>query len=336
MSLRPLRIAVLIPSYEESESPFRDQDGDCDPTQYFAKHHTWEHFPLHKRTAVERVRTLAKSNFDLFFNLCDGASDEDRAGPEVVMALEKYGCAFTGATSHFYEPTRETMKKICQAWDIKTPKFVFAKDERGVQLALETLRFPMIVKHENSYGSIGMGESARVMTAEDLRREVRQMSDMYSGALVEEFIEGREFTVLVAENPQDPDAPLTFMPAECCFPKGVTFKHFNLKWVDFEGMTWIPVDPNEEGGRLESRLREMSALMFRGHKGTGYARCDFRMDEEGELYMLEINPNCGLFYAKEEFGSADTILTYDDRGHQFFVEHQIQVALNRQKNSRFL
>jgi hypothetical protein len=48
--------------------------------------------------------------------------------------------------------------------------------------------------------------------------------------------------------------------------------------------------------------------------GTGYARTDVRMDKDGNLYMLEINPNCSVFYKDEDGGTADIILMNDECG----------------------
>jgi hypothetical protein len=42
-----------------------------------------------------------------------------------------------------------------------------------------------------------------------------------------------------------------------------------------------------------------------GLNGTGYGRCDLRVDADGRPFMLEINPNCGVFYRPEDAGSAD-------------------------------
>ncbi len=58
----------------------------------------------------------------------------------------------------------------------------------------------------------------------------------YGGALVEQFVAGREFTVLVAENGADPAQPLTYLPVECRFSNGEEFKHFDLKWKDYDSM----------------------------------------------------------------------------------------------------
>lgn len=321
-----MRIAVLNPSYEGSDSAFTGHDPVCDPSRWVAEH-TFERFAIRKATAARQVHELSKRGYDAFVNLCDGAWDEDRAGIEVVHALERFGCAFTGATSSFYEPSRETMKRVCHYWGLRTPEGVFVDGEADVEVAARELKFPLIVKHRDSYGSVGMTKDSRVETPEQLREQVRRMLGTYGGALVEEFVAGREFTVLVAENPDDPARPLTFQPVECRFPPGETFKHFDLKWVDFAGMSWVPVADEA----LCGRLREASATLFTGLGGTGYGRCDIRMDADGELFLLEINPNCGIFYPPESWGSADFILSNDPMGHAGFVRHALDVAIRRQR-----
>ncbi len=73
-----------------------------------------------------------------------------------------------------------------------------------------------------------------------LEREIEE----FGRALLEEFIEGREFTCLIAENPDDPNNPITFKPVEFIFPEGKSFKHYNMKWVEYEKMSVAPVkDP---------------------------------------------------------------------------------------------
>ncbi|MCB0187998.1 MAG: hypothetical protein KDE31_27210, partial [Caldilineaceae bacterium] len=74
-----MRICILDSSYELSQSVFKDVDIPVDPKRYLVGHDCEHHF-IHKATAVQQVFDLAKQNFDLFVNLCDGEWDEDRAG----------------------------------------------------------------------------------------------------------------------------------------------------------------------------------------------------------------------------------------------------------------
>lgn len=321
-----MKICILDPSYEQSDSPMKEFDPPSDVVRHLEDHQC-ETVYIDKAKAVRQVVELSRRGFDVFINLCDGAWDEDRPGIEVVQTLEKLGLPFTGATSDFYEPTREMMKRVCHFWGIKAPAYVFAADGQSVELAVTSLRFPMIVKHPNSYSSIGLTKESRVETPATLRGQAKRMIDAFGGTLIEEFIEGREFSVLVAENADDALQPFAYQPVEFRFPKGESFKHFDLKWKDYEAMTCVSCDNVE----LAERLKDISRKLFIGLNGAGYGRCDVRMNDEGELFMLEINANCDVAYPPEESGSADLILLQQPWGHKEFFEKVIKAALKRHR-----
>jgi len=290
--------------------------------------HTFERALIRKATAVQQIRDLVKQGFDVFINLCDGGFDEDRAGIEVVQALERYNVPFTGADSYFYEPSKEHMKMAANYCGVKTPAFVFAYEDSDIEAATH-LNFPLIVKHFNGSGSVGMTRDSRVENKEALYTQARRMIKEFGGALIEEFIEGREFTVLVAENPDDDANPFAFLPVECMFAKGETFKHFDLKWVEHNTLTWVPASDEV----LSQKLKELSKKVFVGLNGVSYGRTDIRVTSQGEPYFLEINPNCGIFYPRDQAGSADFILFNDPHtGHRAFLEHIIRCAQKRHRN----
>lgn len=137
--------------------------------------------------------------------------------------------------------------------------YLAAEDVQGA-VALGGLQFPMLVKHHNSYSSIGLTRDSKVHDAAELQLQAERMIDAYGGCLIEEFVEGREFTVLVAENPSDFDSPFAYRAVECRFPAGEDFKHFDLKWHDFDGIAWVPVRDAD----LDARLRDMA-----GARGGG-------------------------------------------------------------------
>lgn len=325
-----MKVCILSYVYEaEAGSTLAKDDLAYEPAFYLGGHevHTVH---LAKTTATSRVVSLAGDGYDVFLNLCDGTWDGNQPGIEVVLALERLGLPFTGATSTFYEPSREAMKRVCNAWDVLTPRGLEIHDAADIDAAEQTLNFPLIVKHPNSYSSIGLTPDSRVETPGALREQIRLMNEAFGGALVEEFIEGREFTVLVAENPDDPTQPITYTPIEFRFPEGESFKHYNLKWVDHHGMRALPVTD----AALDAELREASRRLFVGLGGTGYGRCDLRLDSAGRLYMLEINPNCAVFYPPEDPGSADFILLNDPAGHRGFVDQIIRAARARHERER--
>ena len=321
---RAMRICLLTDQDLDRDGPLPGGDWPCDPRPYLPEAE-WELAVLEKKTAVSHLLALSDRDFDLFFNLCDGAWGEGRPGIEVVQALEGLGVPFTGADSRFYEPSREAMKRVCHGWGIDTPAYAFASTDEEVERACDLLRFPLIVKHPWSYASVGLTRASRVETTGELMEQARRMRRTYTGALIEEFVEGTECTVLVAENPDDPRRPTTYTPLRYTFPEGESFKHSDVKWVKYHELEAAPVEDPE----LERRLRKVSADFFVGMNGAGYGRCDLRVDVDGRAWMLEINPNCGIYYDPEDAGSADLCLLNDPAGHEGFTRQIVQAALRR-------
>jgi D-alanine-D-alanine ligase len=180
-----------------------------------------------------------------------------------------------------------------------------------------------MVKHPNSYGSVGMTRKSRVENVKELRRQVRRLSKRFKSARVEEFIIGREFTTFVVDNPDDLSDPFVYPPAELIMPPGERFLHKYVKWKKYVYLKQVDdVD-------LARRLKDMSRKLYGALNGVGYARCDIRMNEQGGLFMLEINPNNGILYEPKDLGPADIMMEYDDAGHKGFLDRVFQSALLR-------
>jgi D-alanine-D-alanine ligase len=320
-----VKVCLLTPQ-DLDAVPFAEDDWPCDPRPFLPEAE-WTVATLTKGDAVKRIHALAHEGYDLFFNLCDGAWGENSPGIEVIHALERLDLPFTGGTSQFYEPSRETMKRVCRAWGIDTPDYVVATCEADVERAAQTLQFPLFVKHPSSYASVGLTAESKVDTPDALMKQARIMLDEFSGALIEEYIDGIECTVLVAENPDDPESPITYLPLQYEFPSGEPFKHSDVKWVDYADLKSFPVEDPE----LAQRLRDVSSRFFLGLNATGYGRCDIRVDADGRAFMLEINANCGLYYPPEDAGSADLCLLLDPSGHEGFTRNVARAALNRHR-----
>ena len=331
VSARPLGYSLamricLLTTQDLDADPFPDDDWPCDPRPFFPEAEWSAHF-IRRPHSVKAVNALAKNGYDLFFNMCDAAVDEDRPGIEVVRALERLGVPFTGATSEFYEPTRVQMKRACRAQGIPTPAYVLARTEADVERAAKKLRFPLFVKHPRSYASVSLSRASRVASPAGLRRQARKIMRRHGKALIEEYVEGTEATVLVAENPDDPATPTTYQPVQYEFPPGESFKHSDLKWVDYEGVSAHPVtDPD-----LDATLRDITARFFLELSGASFGRCDVRIDAAGTPFMLEINANCGIYYPPEAASGADQCLAHDPAGHEGFTRQIVRAAMERHR-----
>lgn len=271
------------------------------------------------------IDELREQNIDVFINLCDGEPGEDLVGVEVIACLETLNLPFTGCGSKFYETPRKTLKKKYIDLGIGTPAYRFVRSgDEGIRAAQE-LRFPVIVKPAHGYASIGIVRDSVVSSREALVQRVQQTVATFGEALLEEFIAGREFTVLAAEPLEPGGAPVVYPPMEICFPPNESFKHFELKWRDYASMNTAVI----ADAALSSRLRRLAADAFVAVAATGYVRFDIRMDEHGELFVLDCNTNPSLFYPPTLFGTADFILASEPNGHRSFLNHIIQSALRR-------
>ena len=311
-----------------SSTPDDPNDKPYDPSPHM-NGFQWKHHQVNPKNVEKQIRDLMNEGVDVFFNLCDGTPDDALSGIGLVQVMEKLGAAFTGADSKFFDPSRQEMKSYAKKSNVPIPNWVMVDRIEDVERAARRLRFPVLVKPPHGYASVGITRDSRCENLEQLKTQTGREIEMFGRALLEEFIEGREFTCLIAENPDDPDSPITFKPVEFIFPEGESFKHYDMKWVEYEKMSVAPV----KEARIEKVLREQTARLFKAMDGNGYARCDYRMGADGTIHMLEINPNCGIFYAPDEPGSADFSLINDPvYNHNKFLKLIIRSAKNRRDN----
>ncbi|MCQ3937884.1 MAG: D-alanine--D-alanine ligase [Chloroflexi bacterium] len=312
-------ICILTSTPDENDVPY-------DPSPYM-KGYRWKQHHVEPVNVEKQIKSLMDEGVDVFVNLCDGTPDDALSGIALVKALEKYNAAFTGADSKFFDPTRDEMKNAAKRVSVPTPNWIFVHRAEDAEKVVKRLKFPMLVKPPHGYASVGIRRNSRVETIEQLREQLKLEINEFGRALVEEFIEGREFTCLIAENAANPEKPFTFTPVEFIFPDGESFKHYEMKWVDYEKMSVAVVDDP----RIDKTLREQTVRVFKELGGNGYARCDYRMDAAGTIHMLEINPNCGIFYPPHEPGSADFSLLNDPTtNHARFMKLIIRNAQFRQ------
>jgi len=318
-------VRICLLTYQDLDAkPFPDDDYPCDPRP-FLPDDAWHMEVLEEgASSVKRVEAAIADGFDVYFNMCDGDGKEF-PGIDVVRTLEKHGVPFTGPTSAFFDPTRRQMKDACRRCGIAAPKDVVVRDEAEIAKVLERLCFPMIVKWYGGFASIDLSRHSKVRSESGLRRQVRKMLSRHRVVLVEEFIEGDECTVLIAETPGAPDRPTTYTPVQYQFPQGESFKHERLKWDDCADLSAAPVaDP-----ALDARLRDEAARFYLALGGNGFARCDVRVAAGGTPYMLEINPLCGIYFERKDWGGADWCLSFDPAGHAGFTRQLVEAALAR-------
>jgi hypothetical protein len=195
-----------------------------------------------------------------------------------------------------------------------------------VEEAVQYLRFPLFVKPAKAGDSLGVDEHSLVNNKIELQQKCISILEEYGPLLAEEYIAGREFTVLVAAN-SDEHSCTVFRPIEYLFPEGKEFKTYALKTSELHPDCNVPCTDMA----LDRELRNATEKIFKGFTGVGYARLDFRINDKGELYFLEINFTCSVFYADGFEGSADYILKHDGIGQAGFLRHIMKEGIARHK-----
>jgi D-alanine-D-alanine ligase len=306
-----------------------DEPHEFDPAPYM-QGFDWEMVTL-TDPVKEVLRDLdAQKKFDVYLNLCEGFEPNDiweYQGIDVVNALEELNLPYTGASPRFFDPTREEMQAAADAHGVGFAKGYRVTSVEQAQELVKNLRYPIMVKHPKSYGSTGMFRESRCDTPEQLAQQVERVCKEFGAARMEEFIVGKEYNVLVVDNPDDLANPIAYPPAELIFPPGEEFWHTDVKWdynvvFDFKEVT----DPE-----LIARLHDIAIRMYKAMNGVAYGRCDIRMNEQGELFVLEINPNSAIMLKPEEYGPADYMILYDKDGYKLFFERIIKNGLMRHK-----
>ena len=317
-----MKVCVLQPDYSTSDVDYQNYDPARD-LSHLMPNATFDHVLLNKLFTYKQLKELKKKNYDIFVNLCEGYLEWSIPSVDVIYYMELLNLPFTGPTSILYDPPKDLMKYVAYTVGIKTPAFALIESVDSIEKECGHLQYPLFVKPDKAGDSLGVDENSLVHNKEELVNKATSIIDEYGPLLVEEYIGGREFTVMVvANNEGDCSA---FKPVEYIFPKGFQFKTYALKTSELHPEANIPCnDP-----ALEEQLKDAALQIFQGFGGVGYARLDFRVNDKNQLFFLEINFTCSVFYKDGYEGSADYILKCDGIGQAGFLKKIIDEGIAR-------
>ncbi|MBU3713745.1 MAG: SET domain-containing protein-lysine N-methyltransferase [Ferruginibacter sp.] len=324
-----LKVCVLQPDYSTCAIDYQHYDPPRNLGPLIPEAEV-EHVFLNKLTTYKQLKELSKKKFDVFVNLCEGYLEWEVPSIDVIYFLELLNLPFTGPNSILYDPSKELMKYVAYTQSVNTPSYVVIEKKEDLDAACAGLTFPLFVKPVKAGDSLGIDDFSLVQNASALKQKVFSILDEYGPLLIEEYIDGREFTVLVAGSANDQDELKVFEPIEYIFPVGKKFKTYSLKTSELHPDANIPVA--EKKIRLD--LKTSAEKIFNAFGGVGYARMDFRMDHNGKLFFLEINFTCSVFYSEGYEGSADYILKNDCYGLSQFLRHIIAEGIYRHQKKQ--
>ena len=252
-------------------------------------------------------RAVRETRPHVVFNLLEEFKGRPVYDHNVVSYLELMGVKYTGNNPRGLVIARDKVltKKILHYHRIETPRFAVFPRGRKMREP-RRLRFPLIVKSVSEEASAGISQASVVHNAEALAERVAFVHErIKTAALVEEYIEGRELYAGVLGNQRLQVLPIWELHLEGLMEGGYPIASYKAKWdLDYQDRHRIHADAarNLPDG-LEHHIRQVSKRCYRVLNLAGYARLDFRLREDGRLFLLEANPNADIS-RDEELASA--------------------------------
>jgi len=227
----------------------------------------------------------------LLFNLCEALPGIPESESSVVRTIKERGFSYTGNIPGVIDLSydKQKVKEILATFDIKTPYGEILAPEEAAGWNL----FPAIVKPSREHCSLTITEESVVYDTLSLRKQITLVNnELKQPALVEDFIDGREFHVSVWCNGK----PEMLPPAEMDFSFFGEARDrlctYDSKFIPgskhYERIETLLPAPLEE-----AELKNMEDIVIKAWKWLGcrdYARFDLRLRDQ-QFYLLDFNPN---------------------------------------------
>jgi len=256
-------------------------------------------------TLLDTVRRAAP---DICFNIAEGLKGDARES-HVPALLEMLGIPYTGSKvlAHAISLDKAMTKRIWR--DAGLPTSPFQVFQGHDQMLDPQLAFPLFVKPLHEGTGMGINADSIVHSEADLRRQVRWILETYrQPALVERYLPGREFTVGLIGNRRtgrlwrwdhlyDERGYHVFPVLEIDAQVGAGHGLYNAASKAYspgEGGAPLYLCPADIPASLETRLKQLALEAFEAVGALDLGRVDFRLGDDGQPYLLEINTLPGL------------------------------------------
>ena len=240
------------------------------------------------------IHWLKEIQPDVVFNLCESVYGNACWEMNIPALLDLFQIPYTGSPPLTLGLCLDKgkVKDILNSQGILTPRYkVF---DRGFK-PMKGNVFPIIVKPLHEDGSLGISRESVVYEDETLNKQVQYIIEKYhQPAIVEEYIEGRELNVgLLETNGKVSVLPISEIDYSE-FPEGIPkICGYEAKWIteSVEYQKSKPICPAPLEWVMQKRVEHLAVRVFSLFGCRDYARVDMRVDRDGKIYILEVNPN---------------------------------------------
>jgi len=278
-----------------------------------------EVYPLGVRDELAVIReAIEKWKPHIAFNLLEEFDSVSMYDQNVVSYLELLRVPYTGCNPRGLMLTRDKgwTKKILSYHRIPSPEFAVFPVGRKVRRP-KRLTFPLIVKSISEEASLGISQASIVEDDDKLQERVdfiHRSSTVGTSAIVERYIEGRELYVGVLGIKRLQVLPVWELVLDNLPEEARRIATARVKWSPKYQKKYRIRSREAKGlsNGMPEKIRRLSKRVYRILGLSGYARIDFRLDPNGKVYVLEVNPNAQLAYGEDLADSAQQAgLSYD-------------------------
>jgi D-alanine-D-alanine ligase len=269
---------------------------------------------------------------DLVVNIAESFGGKSALESNVAALLNLLGLRYTGSSPAglLLAGDKSLTKKVLRFHGIQTPEF--ATVYRGALDWAGDLSFPVIVKPPQEDASLGITSASVVHELKDLFARIDTLqSEYHQPVLVEQFIEGREFYVGVLGNAHAVALPVIELDFSGFPADRPRIASWEAKWGDDgtgEGAEYAgtqSIFPTGLDPELEQRMQAVAVDAFHALRLRDYGRIDLRVSPSGEIYVIEVNPNCYL-ERESEFARAARMHGLE---YEALIAHLIELASAR-------
>jgi D-alanine-D-alanine ligase len=238
--------------------------------------------------------SVFEMNPDIIFNGVEEYMGSVSQSFQIPRYLETLDVPFTGSGSKAMSlcASKIQSKQMLIKAHLATPDYITQEASAPDQNS----DIVYIIKSSDEHASLGIDSQSIVKGVGRAKALIAEKITFYSGEwFAEQFIDGREFNVAIIGSKQKPEVlPINEIVFEN-FPKDVPkIVDYDAKWnpnsFGYHHTVRKTLAPFEEA-LLQAQLKEMAMQCWHLFELNGYARVDFRVDEQGKPWILEINSN---------------------------------------------
>ncbi len=266
---------------------------------------------------------------DVVFNMAEVFKQKPHFDKNIVWLLEMLGVPYTGASpvSLLICNNKALTKEILSFHRIRVPRFYTFYRNRRVWRP-RRIRLPIVVKPLSEEASRGISLASVVDSDEALVERIKFIHEkMNTDAIIEEYIEGREFYVSLIGNKKVRVLPLREMKFGSMCEDEPRIATYKAKW-DYKYREKWGIK-NVFAGRLTSNMdNKVADICKRAYRALNmqcYARFDIRITSNNMVYILEANANPSLEKIDEVAQSAQK----DGISYTALIKKIISLAFKR-------